>query len=141
MRWQAPRETGLDQPQTVHKIAVAVRQGPEQMHVIGQDADRDCPDRIPGHYVSIGSAQRLNIPDERIGSPVMKAQRKGVSAARHIKTTITRHGRNISRTFTIVNPVGRDEIPPSKPKADTSQKVRHGRAVMEAQPQSRQLSF
>ena len=94
--WQTPREARFRKPKPVHKVKIILRQGPEHMHMIGQNADGDGFDRVMGRHVAIRCAEIVDIPNQCVRPPVIEAQRKDVCSARHIKTTIVRHASNIS---------------------------------------------
>lgn len=94
--WQTPREARFQKPEPVHKVKVILGQGPKQMNMIGQNAEGDGFDRVFGRHIAIRCAEMIDIPNQCVCPPVIQTQRKGVSSARHIETTIVRHPSNIS---------------------------------------------
>ncbi len=93
---QTSGEASFQKSQSVYEIEVVLGQGPEHMHMIGQNADSDGFDRMIVRHVAIRCAEMINVPNQCIRLPVMKTQREAVGSARHIETTIVRHISNIS---------------------------------------------
>ena len=60
----------FDQAPAPGKIGVVRRQGPDGVHVIGEDADRDCLERIALSRCRIGATKALDVPHQEIARPI-----------------------------------------------------------------------
>ena len=89
---QGFREVLLDQAPARGEIRIALGQGPDAMEMIGQDADRHGVERpCPGDR-GIGGPKAPDFLRQQTGPPVLQGGGKEIRAARHIETTIIRHG-------------------------------------------------
>jgi len=60
----------FDQAPAPRKIGVVRRQGPDDVHVIGEDADCDCLERIALSGRRIDATKALDVPHEEIARPI-----------------------------------------------------------------------
>ena len=89
---QGFREVELDEAPARREIGVAVRQGPDAVQVIGQHADGERLERPCAGNFGIGGAQVGDLVGQQAGAPVKQVDREEIRAARHIETTVIRHG-------------------------------------------------
>jgi hypothetical protein len=88
---KSTRETRFKQALTYGVIGIAIRQLPQRVDVVGQDADRNSLERTSLFHLAIRAPQAFDVMDQQVATTVNERNRVEKRSAFDLEPSITGH--------------------------------------------------